>query len=62
MTPRRLSKIVLAVALVASPIALLVLRYRAHEASLASRVEQNAPPDDGHVTLHPDHDTDGGDR
>ena len=42
MTPRRLSKIVLAVALVATPVALLVLRYRAHEADIADRPERTA--------------------
>ncbi len=43
MTPRRLSKIVLAVALVAAPIVMLVLRYRAHEAELANRAEPSTP-------------------
>jgi hypothetical protein len=46
MTPRRLSKIVLAVALVATPVALLVLRYRAHETTLDDRAAQRTPSDD----------------
>lgn len=53
MTPRRLSKSIFAVALVATPVVLLVLRYRLHEAALAERATQNAARDVGVVEASP---------